>query len=153
TIRLPVSEDAYAHAISDPAAFRRLLDEGFRTMPELFPAHFAHGYELKDHRMSVKQGVPIRRILLKDEAACSVRPWFLMAYMTARVADVENPLFLRKFGVPYWALAHVFGGDAMSWDRQECALGRFSLVGTTVRQAAVPDHVLADEHHQSLDGQ
>jgi hypothetical protein len=29
TICLPISEDAYAHAVDDPAAFRRLLDEGF----------------------------------------------------------------------------------------------------------------------------
>ena len=152
TICLPVSEDAYRRAVIDPAAFRGLLDEGFRTMPELFPPNFAHGYELKDDRMSVKQGLPIRRILLRDGAAYSVRPSFLMPYMTARVADVEGPLFLRKFGVPYWALARVFGGDPMSWFRMECGLGRFSLVGTTVRQAGLPVHLLADEHHQSLDG-
>ena len=153
TICLPVSEDAYTQAVNNPAAFRSLLDEGFRTTPELFPPNFAQGYELKDDRMSVKQGLPIRRILLKDGTAYSVRPSFLMPYMTARVADVEGPLFLRKFGVPYWALAHVFGGDPMSWYRQECGLGRFSVVGTTIRQANVPAHLLADEHHQPLDGQ
>ena len=76
-----------------------------------------------------------------------------MPYMTARAADVEGPLFLRKFGVPFWALARVFGGDPMSWYRLECGLGRFSVVGTTVRQAELPEHLLADEHHQPLDGQ
>ncbi len=153
TICLPVSEDVYAQAVNDPAEFRRLLDEGFRTTPELFPANFARGYELKDDRMSVKQGLLIRRILVKDGAAYSVRPSFLMPYMTARVAAVEGPLFLRKFGVPCWALAHVFGADPMYWYRQECALGRFSVVGTTVRRADVPAHLLADEHHQPRDGQ
>ena len=153
TICLPVSEDAYTQAVNDPAAFRRLLDEGFRTTPELFPPNFAQGYELKDDRMSVKQGLPIRRILLRDGTAYSVRPSFLMPYMTARVADVEGPLFLRKFGVPFWALAHVFGGDPMYWYRLECGLGRFSVVGTTVRQADIPEHLLADEHHQTLDGE
>jgi hypothetical protein len=152
TICLPVSEDAYARAVHDPAAFRGLLDEGFRTTPELFPANFARGYEWKDDRMSVKQGLPIRRIRLRDGTAYSVRPSFLMPYMTARVADVEGPLFLRKFGVPYWGLAYVFGGDPMSWYRQECGLGRFSVVGTTVRRAEMPAHLLADEHHQPLDG-
>jgi hypothetical protein len=150
---LPVSEDAYTQAINDPAEFRRLLDEGFRTTPELFPPNFAQGYELKDDRMSVKQRLPIRRIRLKDGTAYSVRPSFLMPYMTARVADVEGPLFLRKFGVPYWALAHVFGADPMFWYRLECGLGRFSIVGTTVRRAEIPAHLLADEHHQPLDGQ
>jgi hypothetical protein len=153
TIVLPVSEDAYAQAISDPVQFRGLLDDCFQTTPELFPTSFARGYELKDDRMSVKQRVPIRRILLRDGIAYSVRPSFLMPYMTARTAEVEGPLFLRKFGVPYWALAYVFGGDAMYWFRLECGLGRFSLVGTTVRQAEMPAHLLADEHHQSLDGQ
>jgi hypothetical protein len=150
---LPVSEDAYTQAVNDPAEFRRLLDEGFRTTPELFPPNFAKGYELKDERTSVKQGIPIRRILLRDGAAYSVVPSFLMPYMTARVADVEGPLFLRKFGVPFWALVQVFGGDPMYWYRQECGLGRFSVVGTTIRQADIPAHLLADEHHQPLDGQ
>ena len=35
----------------------------------------------------------------------------------------------------------------------ECGLGRFSVVGTTVRAATLPEHLLADEHHQVLDGQ
>ena len=103
--------------------------------------------------MSAKQQIPIRRILLKDDSAYSIRPSFLMPYMTARTADVEGPLFLRKFGVPFWALARVFGGDPMSWYRMECGLGRFSVVGTTVRTATLPEHLLADEHHQGLDGQ
>ena len=152
TICLPISEGSYAHAVDDPAAFRRLLDEGFRATPELFPQGFARGYELKDDRTSAKRGRPIRRIRLRDGVAYSVRPSFLMPYMTARVADVEGPLFLRKFGVPYWALAHVFGADPMYWYRLECGLGRFSIVGTTVRRADVPAHLLADEHHQPLDG-
>ena len=40
----------------------------------------------------------------------------------------------------------------MSWYRMECGLGRFSVVGTTVT-ATLPEHLLADEHHQGLDGQ
>ena len=103
--------------------------------------------------MSAKQQIPIRRILLKDDSAYSIRPSFLMPYMTVRTADVEGPLFLRKFGVPFWALARVFGGDPMSWYRMECGLGRVSVVGTTVRTATLPEHLLADEHHQGLDGQ
>jgi hypothetical protein len=95
----------------------------------------------------------IRRIVLKDGAAYSIRPSFLMPSMAARVEDVEGPLFLRKFGVPFWALARVFGDDPMSWYRLECGLGRFSVAGTTVRTGELPEHLLADEHHQSLDGQ
>ena len=60
---------------------------------------------------------------------------------------------MRKFGVPFWALAHVFSHDPMFWDRLECGLGRFSVVGTTVRQAELPKHLVADEHPQPRDGQ
>src|SRR5208337_3045833 len=153
TICLPIEEEDYLRIIHDPKAFRRTLDDCFRQTPELFPVNFALGYELKDDRMSAKQQIPIRRILLKDDSAYSIRPSFLMPYMTARTADVEGPLFLRKFGVPFWALARVFGGDPMFWYRMECGLGRFSVVGTTVRTATLPEHLLADEHHQVLDGQ
>jgi hypothetical protein len=152
TICLPLSEAAYQQTVNDPRAFRRAIDDCFRRAPELFPPNFAAGYHLKDDRVSAKQEVLIRRIVLKDGAAYSIRPAFLMPYLTARVEEAEGPLFLRKFGVPFWALARVFGHDPMFWYRLECGLGRFSIVGTTVRRAELPEHLLADEHHQSLDG-
>lgn len=105
------------------------------------------------HRVSAKQGVTIRRVLLKDKTAYSIRPSFLMPYMTARVEDVEGPLFLRTFGVPFWAPARVFGDDPMFWYRPECGLGRLSVVGSTIRKAELPQHFLADEHHQPRDGE
>jgi hypothetical protein len=152
TICLPIAESVYRQIINDPGEFRATIDECFRRAPELFPKAFAGGYQLKDDRASAKQAVPIRRILLRDGTAYSIRPSFLMPYMTAHVEDVEGPLFLRKFGVPFWALARVFGDDPMFWYRLECGLGRSSIVGTTVRKAELPAHVLADEHHQTLDG-
>ena len=152
TICLPISEASYRGVVGDPAAFRRWLDEAFRAAPELFPTGFDRGYELKDARTSAKQGLPIRRIRLRDGAAYSLRPSFLMPYMAARVEDVEGPLFLRAFGVPFWALARVFGRDPMYWYRLTCGLGRPSVVGTTARRAGIPAHLLADEHHQTIDG-
>jgi pyridoxal biosynthesis lyase PdxS len=59
---------------------------------------------------------------------------------------------LRAFGVPFWALAHVFGRDPRYWYRLEVGLGRNRIVGTSVRQVPVPEHLLADEHHQPRDG-
>src|SRR6516164_8975752 len=133
TICLPIPEATSRQIIDDPGAFRRTLDDSFRRMPELFPRNFDDGYQLMGHRMSVKQGVTIRRILLNDGTAYSIRPSFLMPYMTARVEEVEDPLFLRRFGVPFWALAHVFGHDPMYWYRLESGLGRASIVGTTIK--------------------
>lgn len=151
TICLPIPEETYQQIIDDPHAFRRTLDDCFQRMPELFPRDF-QGYQLMGHRVSVKQSVKIRRIVLNDGTAYSIRPSFLMPYMTARAEDVADPLFLRMFGVPFWALARVFGHDPMYWYRLECGLGRASIVGTTVK-VELPVHLLADEHHQMLKGQ
>ena len=74
TICVPIEEEDYLRIIHDPKAFRRTLDDCFRQTPELFPVNFALGYELKDDRMSAKQQIPIRRILLKDDSAYSIRP-------------------------------------------------------------------------------
>jgi hypothetical protein len=152
TICLPIAEDVYARIVNDSQEFRRTLDEAFRRAPELFPNDFGSGYQIKDGRMSAKQGIRIRRIVLRDGTAYSVRPSFLMPYLAARTDDVEDPLFLRKFGVPFWALARVFGRDPMYWYRLECSLGRASIVGTTAK-VDLPEHLAADEHHQTRDGQ
>ncbi|MEK6239336.1 MAG: hypothetical protein N2C14_31850, partial [Planctomycetales bacterium] len=41
----------------------------------------------------------------------------------------------------------------MFWYRLEVSLGRNSVVGTTVRCVALPEHLLADEHHQRRNGE
>ena len=153
TICLPIGEDEYDAIVENPSEFRRWLERCFAEMPELFPEGFARGYRMKDGRTSRKQGVSIRRIALRDGRSYSIRPSFLMPYMTARTEEVEDALFLRKFGVPFWALARVFGADPMRWYRLEIGLGRNSLLGTTVRTAELPEHLLADEHHTRRDGQ
>src|SRR5262249_7090793 len=121
--------------------------------PELFPKAFAQGYTLKDSRLSAKRGLRLRRIRCKATGQTfSVRPCFVLPYMTGWADDVAAPLFFRRFGVPFWALAHVFGHGLMYWYRLELGLGRPSIVGTTVRRAELPGHLLADEHHQPRDG-
>jgi hypothetical protein len=153
TLCPPIAEETYRRIVVEPAEFRRELDDRFRRMPELFPAKFADGSQLKDDRTSLKQEAPIRRIITRDGTSYSIRPSFLTPYTTARVEDVEGPLFLRKFGVPFWALARVSGDDPMYWCRLECGLGRFGVAGTTVRRAELPEHLPADERHQALDGE
>jgi hypothetical protein len=152
TICLPVDKGAYRGIVDDPRRFRDWLDGAFRDCPELFPRAFADGYRLKDARTSAKTGVRLRRVRCKSGGSFSVRPCFVLPYMTGYADDARDPLFLRAFGVPYWALARVFGRGAMYWYRLEVGLGRNSVVGTTVRRAELPEHLLADEHHQTRDG-
>src|SRR5262245_25909223 len=125
TICLPIRKERYQQIIDAPALFRRWLDEAFRDAPELFPAAFAHGYTLKDDRVSAKRGLRLRRIRCKATgAAFSVRPGFVLPYLTAWTGDAAGPLFLRSFGVPFWALARVFGKGPMFWYRAAVGLGR-----------------------------
>src|SRR5262249_3051907 len=153
TLCLPIGQDDYAALIADPGRFRAWLDQSFRAWPELFPKAFPGGYRLKDTRTSTRAGVRLRRIRLKATGeSFSLRPSSFLPYLTGRAHAVQGPLFLRAFGVPFWALARVFGQGAMYWYRLEVGLGRNSIVGTTVRRAALPQHLLADEHHQSRDG-
>ncbi len=84
----------------------------------------------------------------------SVCPSFVMPYMTGYVADVEKPLFLQRFGVPFWALTHVFGRNDMYWQRMVAAQGRNSVVGTTVKDAGkLPRGLVADEKHTRCGGE
>ena len=66
--------------------------------------------------------------------------------MIARTDAVEKALYLRQWGVPFDALAYVFGRNAMFWYRAWLAFGRPSLVGTTVKDPhKVPRDLVADE--------
>jgi hypothetical protein len=153
TICLPIPQERYVQCIDSPTAFRQLLDQVFAQFPELFPTAFATGYTLKDARRSRKRGLRLRRIECRATGqAFTIRPAFVLPYMTAWTEDVGDVLFLRSFGVPFWALAHVFGRAPDYWYRLEVGLGRNSIVGTTVRRAALPEHLLADEHHQPRAG-
>lgn len=153
TVCLPFDQTTCPGLVADPAAFRAALDRLFLAMPELFPDGFASGYRLKESRTSRKLGLRLRRVRLKATGeSFTVRPSFALPYMAGWAKDASGPLFLRAFGVPFWALARVFGRDHAYWYRVEVALGRDSVAGTTLRRAEVPAHLLADEHHQPRDG-
>ena len=154
TICLPFRKDEYEQIVDDPEQFRAALDAAYRDVPELFPQAFAQGYTLKDDRTSKKTGLRLRRIECKTTAeAFTVRPSFVLPYMTGSTDEVAKALFFRKFGVPFWALTHAFGHNDTYWYRLEVSLGRNSIVGTTVRQADLPENLLGDEHHQTLNGE
>ena len=153
TICLPIDQDAYSRLIDDAGRFRSWLDRAFQRHPELFPRDFAQGYRLKDGRSSAKTGLRLRRIRLKATGkSFSVRPSFVLPYLSGSTRDAQAPLFLRAFGVPFWAIARVVGKGPMYWRRLELGLGRNSVVGATVRRADLPEHLLADERHQTRDG-
>ncbi len=92
--------------------------------------------------------------LLTGGEVYQLRPDFLMPYMIGKTDDVEKALYLRRYGVPYDALAYAFGHSAMYWYRAEQTLGKFSVVGTTVKSPTpIPVNVVADEKHRWLLGE
>ncbi|WP_207682955.1 hypothetical protein [Desulfonema magnum] len=136
----------------DPLQFRLRIDEMIAAHPELFPPGAERGWRTKDSYISKKQGIKIRRIEIGG-VSHTVRPSFVMPYTTDMTDDAENALFLRKFDVPFWAIARIFGKNPMHWQRTEQSLGRNSIVGTTVRNPEnLPKHIVADEKHTSLGG-
>jgi hypothetical protein len=104
-------------------------------------------------------GIRLRRIKVVsadsplEEDVFTIRPAFVMPYMTGYTTEVEKALFLRKWAVPPWALAYVFGRDESYWYRLENRFGRNSIVGTTVKKAEnLPKDLLADEKHTHFHG-
>jgi hypothetical protein len=156
TIRLPLSELEYDQFIADRIYAKARLEELYEDHPELFPAAFGWGYALYGFTdPSCKQHLRCRRLRLDPGGEVfTVAPAFVMPYMSGRTAEVDKALFLMRFHVPCWAIAHVFGRDAMYWYRLEQGLGRFSVVGTTVKSPErLPKDLVADEKHRWLKGQ
>jgi len=80
-------------------------------------------------------------------------PNIRVPYRAGRTEDVEKGLCLMRFHVPGWALAPVFGCDVLYGYRWEQGLGRFSVVGTTVKEAERWAHDwVADEKQSRLEG-
>ena len=93
TICIPCSQEQYRRIVDDPALFREFLDRQIRAIPELFPPEIGRGYRMKDSHTSCKTGWKIRRIETRDDQGYSVRPSFLMPYLTGYAEDVQAPLF------------------------------------------------------------
>ncbi len=156
TIRLPLSESEYDRFVHDRPYAKSRLEEHHELHPELFPEAFGGGYALYGFTdPSRKQELRCRRIRLEQGGEVfTVAPAFVMPYMSGRTEEVEKALFLMRFHVPCWAIAEVFGRDPMYWYRVEQGLGRFSLVGTTIKRAdRLPPDLVADEKHSWLKGQ
>ena len=122
--------------MDDVAQYRQHLQAMYMQHPELFPQAWGQGYTWHDRYVVRKQQCVVRRVKLKATGAVfTVRPAFLLPYGIGRTEDVEKVLFLRHWGVPFDALAYVFGRNAMFWYRAWLSFGRANLVGTTVKEA------------------
>ncbi len=160
-ITLPIEQERYNEIVDNCQAYRKWLDEMIASHPELFPENIGEGYTLHDARGSTKlEKVRLRRICLKARDAegkrqvFTIAPSGIMPYFVGLTDEIEKALFLRRFDVPFWALAYVFGRDDQYWYRLENHFGRYNLVQTTVKDPEkLPKHLLADEKVTWLNGE
>ena len=96
TICIPCSQQQYERIVDDPAQFRAYLDRQIEAMPDLFPPEIRRGYRMKDTYTSRKTGWKLRRIDLRNDESYSIRPSFLMPYLSGRTEDVQAPLFFAS---------------------------------------------------------
>jgi len=155
---LPITHTEYREKASEAKSFRQWLDGMIVRYPALFPSEIEAGYTLHDMLpASVKlPEVQFRRIKLKGESSqvLTICSSDVMPYMTGYTDEVEKALFLRRFGVPYWALSYVFGRNDEYWYNMVCHFGRYEIVGATVKEPArLPEHLLADEKHGRFHGE
>ena len=112
------SEAQYRAYVDDTAQYRQSLTQMLRQYPELFPKDMDQGSTFHDASMLVKQDLIVRRITVQATGAVfALRPSFVMPSLIARTAEVEKALSLRQWGVPFDALASIFGRDALFWYR------------------------------------
>lgn len=155
TIVLPFDEETYPGLLEDKPSYKAFVKAWIEAHPELFPNTIGQGWSLHGFsKDSVKQGIRVRRIVTKaDGEVWQIRPSFVMPYMTCDTKTAEKILFLEKW-VPVWALAHVFEKDVMTIHRLITHMGRYTIVGTTVKQAEkLPKDAAADEKHSTISGE
>lgn len=158
---LPIPYDEYQAIASDGKQFRHWLNEMIGQYPRLFPEEIVGGYILHDILPASAKlpHVIFRRIKLKavnkanKQQVLTICSSDVMPYMTGLTEDVEKALFLRRFGVPFWALTYVFGRNDDYWYHMTSRFGRYDIVGTVIKDPALlPEDLLADEKHTRING-
>lgn len=159
---LPITCDMYQETATDRERFRRWLDEMIGKYPELFPQEIEKGYTLHDFLPASTKlpDVRFRRIKLRvvneagKQQVLTICSSDVMPYMTGLTDEVEKALFLRRFGVPFWGITYVCGCNDDYWYNMTSRFGRYEVVGTVVKDAALlPTNLLADEKHVRFNGE
>ena len=129
-ICIPMDRQTYKTIWHDAGAMRGLLDKLIDEFPEIFPAAIKQGYQLSGGLPESKKmpGILLRQLRL-NSGVYSLRPSFVMSYMSGDVEVLEPGLFLLSVNTPTWVVVHVCGYNEMFWHRHLERLGRNRLVG------------------------
>jgi hypothetical protein len=111
TIVLPLEASAYPRFIVDNECAQSLIETFWSRYLELFPIPECEFRFYGRTPASKKcEGMRLRRIKVQG-CIYRIRPSFLLSYFRGHVAQdhLSDAMFLRKFGVPYWALVYLYG--------------------------------------------
>jgi len=154
TIVLPIDVSNYEDFVEHPIKAHEIIGTYYIKHPDLFPKTMKEGYVLngRTRESKRKEGFQMRKIITGGQTY-QIRPSFMLPYCKGEVREVSKGLFLLKFGVPFWALAFVFGHNAMWWYRLFISLGCNDIVGTSIYESSdLPKDLIADEHHIRVRG-
>lgn len=144
-IRLPISELVYIETVKSPVLFRQWLDGLDEKYKLLFDCNLSEGYELHDIRFSQKMSFHYRRIEISGKRF-TIQPSYIMPYWSGKVADCREGLLLYLRGTSLDSIVTCFGDNQQKWLNRVNHLGRFSVVGTTIKSPnLIPPSLTADE--------
>ena len=94
-----MTREIYDRIWGDPGEVRRFLEPLIETVPKLFPAGIADGFQLTGRLPESKKmpGVRLRQLRLRNGNVFTVRPSFVFSYMMGNVEELEHPLLLLSF--------------------------------------------------------
>jgi hypothetical protein len=151
-IRLPISELVYSQTVKEPSLFRQWVDGLDAKYKLLFECDLSQGYQLHDIRYSRKMSLHYRRISIGKEIY-TIHPSFIMPYWSGKVADCREGILLYLRGTSLDSIVTCFGDNQQKWLDRVNHLGRFSIVGTTVKRPdLLPESLTADEKITFLNG-
>jgi hypothetical protein len=151
-IRLPITELLYPETVKSPFLFRQWIDGLDQKYKLLFDCDLSQGYQLHDIRYSQKMSLSYRRISIGEEIY-TVHPSFIMPYWSGKVADCREGILLYLRGTSLDSIVTCFGENQQKWLDRVNHLGRFSIVGTTVKSPdLLAESLTADEKITFLNG-
>jgi len=156
TIILPMGSEKYHQIIDDKKKYKKELDALIEQYPEIFPANIGQGYSFLGYSKNPSKLSIARRLIrlknpLNEYEDFLLHPCFVLPYLKGVTKKVSDGLFLRKYNVPYHAIARINGKNPMFWYRLELTLSQYNIVGTTIKNKVyLPQHLLMDEHHTKL---
>lgn len=151
-IRLPIAELLYPETVQSPYLFGRWMDGLDEKYKLLFDCDLSQGYQLHDIRCSRKMSLNYRRISIGEEIY-TIHPSFIMPYWSGKVVDCREGILLYLRGTSLDSIVTCFGENQQKWLDRVNHLGRFSIVGTTVKNPdLLAESLTADEKITSLNG-